>query len=162
MTKPTTGTTATATWVDEKGRTRRRPKPEAATSAPKPKTKATPKAKARTAAAPTPAKETTMAPAKKGRRSGIVFNPPTIAGTADSAPRRGRPSIYQPIVEQIVAANTENPEKWVLVNPEGRKAASFRSAIASAAKRMDPPITLETSEGEVDGTVMVYVRVKGD
>lgn len=145
MTKPTTGATATATWVDEKGRTRRRPKPEAATSAPKPKTK-----------------ETTMAPAKKGRRSGIVFNPPTIAGTADSAPRRGRPSIYQPIVEQIVAANTENPDKWVLVNPEGRKAASFRSAIASAAKRMDPPITLETSEGEVDGTVMVYVRVKGD
>lgn len=103
-----------------------------------------------------------MAPAKKGRRSGIVFNPPTIAGTADSAPRRGRPSIYQPIVEQIVAANAENPEKWVLVNPEGRKAASFRSAIASAAKRMDPPVTLETSEGEVDGTVMVYVRVKGD
>lgn len=145
MTKPTTGATATATWVDEKGRTRRRPKPEAATSAPKPKTK-----------------ETTMAPAKKGRRSGIVFNPPTIAGTADSAPRRGRPSIYQPIVEQIVAANTENPEKWVLVNPEGRKAASFRSAIASAAKRMDPPVTLETSEGEVDGTMMVYVRVKGD
>ena len=162
MTKPTTGTTATATWVDEKGRTRRGPKPEAATSAPKPKTKATPKAKARTAAAPTPAKETTMAPAKKGRRSGIVFNPPTIAGTADSAPRRGRPSIYGPIIEQIVAANTENPDKWVLVNPEGRKAASFRSAIASAAKRMDPPITLETSEGEVDGTVMVYVRVKGD
>lgn len=147
MTKPTTGTTATAAWVDEKGRTRRRPKPEAVTSAPKPKTKA---------------KETTMAPAKKGRRSGIVFNPPTIAGTADSAPRRGRPSIYGPIVEQIVAANTENPDKWVLVNPEGRKAASFRSAIASAAKRMNPPITLETSEGEVDGTTMVYVRVKGD
>lgn len=106
--------------------------------------------------------ETNMAPAKKGRRSGVTFNPPTIAGTADSAPARNRSSVYAPLIEQIVATNAKSPEKWVLVNPEGRKPAGFRSAISSAARAMTPPVVLETSEGEVDGTVMVYVRVKAE
>lgn len=115
-----------------------------------------------------PKTSTSKAKASTGRKRGrraqaeygdLAVGKPVKDKDVPAAPARARGSVYDPLLDAIVAQGQKSRGKtdWLPINPQGRTADSVQSGLTTAANSRG--IKISTRIREVEGEKVVYARL---